>query len=178
MAAAAEYSSFQLAGKLLKVAMTLFYPGAKCIWWLIWTIVLLLAVRHFQPYALLTFVYPHQLVFKPDYWPVEMDTEPHNLLTPAAPPSLPPSSSSLLVLPPSLPSSLVFSCCLSEEGMRHEMQNAPTHEMQIQQRAPRRHAHTHNKVSSRSRWCIHLFHKLIKAIRLSLDNIKASEHVI
>lgn len=95
MAAAAEYSSFQLAGKLLKVAMTLFYPGAKCIWWLIWTIVLPLAVRHFQPYALLTFVYPHQLVFKPDYWPVEMDTEPHNLLTPAAPPSLPPSSSSL-----------------------------------------------------------------------------------
>lgn len=99
MAAAAEYSSFQLAGKLLKVAMTLFYPGAKCIWWLIWTIVLLLAVRHFQPYALLTFVYPHQLVFKPDYWPVEMDTEPHNLLTPAAPPSLPPR-------PPCLPAFL------------------------------------------------------------------------
>lgn len=108
MAAAAEHSSFQLAGKLLKVAMTLFYPGAKCIWWLIWTIVLPLAVRHFQPYALLTFVFPHQLVFKPDYWPVEMDTEPHNLLTPAAPPSLPPRPPSLLILPPRPPSLPAF----------------------------------------------------------------------
>lgn len=58
--------------------------------------VLPFAIQHSQPYVPLTFLYPHQLVFKPDYWPAEMDTQPHNLLTRAAPPPLPTS-------PPRLP---------------------------------------------------------------------------